>query len=311
MKLKAYPVIYSRTKLVDFGPDFIIRPEGLHYSDAARYIQDAMIGIDFLKGVRYCVFNVKDYCICGGIACISKELVNKIGNMPIFGDYSDYLTDIKGRSIACFIGFAIAKKDIQPGIIPKIDLKDYWEVYLKYIKNQWRKNQTTSEEIREPIEIEAKQFSEPVISVTSEQHFGKEAFIETENNIQDILDICFNRCLNGQEVSFISNIDSPDVFKRLHYHSVSVPGSVCENLKRLEEREERQRKIQEERNKNSSVKQGNNTEDWRGNKEYKKKENYQIPHYQKEKNPNGSGLMVGVAAAIVVILIIVWLISRQ
>ena len=89
MKLKAYPVIYSRTKLADFGPDFIIRPEGLHYSDAARYIQDAMIGIDFFKGVRYCVFNVKDYCICGGIACISKKLVNKIGNMPIFGDYSD------------------------------------------------------------------------------------------------------------------------------------------------------------------------------------------------------------------------------
>ena len=80
--MKAYPLIYSRTKNVDFVPDFLTRPENLDCQTALKYVGNAMANLDTLKTIRYSAFSVGDYCICGGISCITKYLVEELKKIP-------------------------------------------------------------------------------------------------------------------------------------------------------------------------------------------------------------------------------------
>ena len=49
--MKGYPLIYSRTKNVDFVPDFLARPKDFDCQTALKYVKNAMENLDFVKGI--------------------------------------------------------------------------------------------------------------------------------------------------------------------------------------------------------------------------------------------------------------------
>lgn len=214
--MKAYPLIYSRTKNVDFVPDFLTRPKDLDCQTALKYVGNAMANLDTLKTIRYSAFSVGDYCICGGVSCITKYLVEELKKSDITFPsqlVSEYLRDCKGRSTACFIGFAIPKpkpkSEVRSGKIPNIPLSKYWEEYLKYLKHQWDKSTTHSEELNfPPVTLNEKTYSSNY-KPEFEPIQGKKVIRNQKEKLQDTLDYFFDKILNkgSQDSSFISDID--------------------------------------------------------------------------------------------------------
>ena len=232
--MKAYPLIYSRTKNVDFVPDFLVRPEDLDWQTALKYVENAMANLDILKTIRYSAFSVGDYCICGGISCITKYLVEELKKSDITFPsqiVSEYLRDCKGRSTACFIGFAISKSEVRSGKIPDIPLSKYWDVYLEYLKHQWDKSTTHSEKLNfPPVTLDEKTYSsnsEPKFELIQ----GKKVVRNQKETLQGTLDYFFDQILNkGSQDSFISDIDRNE-WDALKFTCASVSDDFYRALK--------------------------------------------------------------------------------
>jgi len=229
--MKAYTLIYSRTKNVDFVPDFLTRPADLDWQTALKYVGNAVASLDTLNAIRYSAFSVGNYCICGGISCLTKELVEQIKISPsALQEVSEYLKDCKGRSIACFIGFAIPKSEVRSGRIPDVQLSDYWDNYLKHLKKQWDNAVTSSEKLDslnfEPIELKEKTYSS-LYKPALEEVKGKTIVRNFSENVQGTLDYYFDRILNKKEdVSFISDIIYKSDWDTLNFNNISVSDSL-------------------------------------------------------------------------------------
>lgn len=237
--MKAYPLIYSRTKNVDFVPDFLTRPKDLDCQAALKYVENAMANLDTLKTIRYSAFSVENYCICGGISCVTKYLVEELkksGSTFDFQAASEYLRDCKGRSTACFIGFAIptkseVKSEVRSGKIPDIPLSKYWDVYLEYLKHQWDKSITHSEKLNfPPVTLDEKTYSsnyEPKFELIQ----GKKVVRNQKETLQGTLDYFFDQILNkGSQDSFISDIDRNE-WDALKFTCASVSDDFYRALK--------------------------------------------------------------------------------
>lgn len=147
MSIKVYPLIYSRTKHVDFVPDFLARPADLDYKIANKFVTFAMenVAMDSNDIQRYVVFSVGKYCIAG-TACITSNIA--------LADDEEYIRDEGGKKIQAFIGIAV-DKSANNTEIPMLSNEKYREIYLKYLKKQWNETRTHSEECTEPeIELE-------------------------------------------------------------------------------------------------------------------------------------------------------------
>ena len=57
--MKAYPLIYSRTKYIDFVPDFLARPDNIDYILANRFTKTAMSQLEMIGKIRYAIFLVE------------------------------------------------------------------------------------------------------------------------------------------------------------------------------------------------------------------------------------------------------------
>lgn len=240
--MNAYPLIYSRTKNVDFVPDFLVRPEDLDWQTALKYVENAMANLDILKTIRYSVFSVGNYCICGGISCVTKYLVEELKKSDSnFQAVSEYLRDCKGRSIACFIGFAIPKSpksEVRSGSIPNIPLSKNWSVYLEYLKHQWDKSTTHSEELElnfPPVTLDEKTYSS---NDNPEPEFEpiqrKKVIRNQKEKLQKILDYFFDQILNkGSQDSFISGICYRDEWDALNFNHASVSEGFYNTLKSI------------------------------------------------------------------------------
>lgn len=233
--MNAYPLIYSRTKNVDFVPDFLVRPEDLDWQTALKYVENAMANLDTLKTIRYSVFSVGDYCICGGISCITKYLVEELKKSNSTFDFqaaSEYLRDCKGRSTACFIGFAIPKSKVQSGRIPNILLSKYWKEYLKYLKPQWDKSTTHSEKLNfPPIKLDEKTYSSKR-KPEFESIQRKKVIRNQKEKLQETLDYFFDQILNkDSQDSFISDICNRNEWDSLKFTCASVSDDFYRALK--------------------------------------------------------------------------------
>lgn len=232
--MNAYPLIYSRTKNVDFVPDFLTRPKDLDCQAALKYVENAMANLDTLKTIRYSAFSVGKYCICGGISCVTKYLVEELkksGSTFDFQAASEYLRDCKGRSTACFIGFAIPKSKVRSGRIPNIPLSKYWKEYLEYLKHQWDKSTTHSEELNfPPVTLDEKTYSSND-KPEFEQIQEKKVIRNQKEKLQGTLDYFFDQILNkGSQDSFISDIDRNE-WDALKFTCASVSDDFYRALK--------------------------------------------------------------------------------
>lgn len=224
--MKAYPLIYSRTQKADFVPDFLVRPADLDYQRALGYVRNAMTNLDISNVIRYCAFSVGTYHICGGISCISKQLVATLGSS--FDNVAEYLADEKGRKVACFIGFAIPDEEAKPGIIPDITLSDYWDYYLEYLKHQWKSVATKSEILTLPC-IDLKEKPYIAKNMQSAKSIARKNIIQnfSGENRQAILENYFDRILNQKEdVSFLSDVSSKNEWDELVFTDVSVSDNL-------------------------------------------------------------------------------------
>lgn len=239
--MKAYPLIYSRTKNFDFVPDFLARPKDLDCQLALRYVKNAMSGLDFIQDIRYTVFSIGKYCICGGIACISLNLVAKLKKIvPDFAsnypDAGEYLKDGKGRPLACFIGIAVPKSEVGKGMIPDISLEQYWKVYLEYLKHQWLEKRNTSSEQFDfpPIDgIKGKKYVNNESVMKKETLDGRTVIINYAECKQQTLDYFFHAVLKGDEDdSFITEIQNQSDWNALYFKSAAVSESLYSALKK-------------------------------------------------------------------------------
>lgn len=224
--MKAYPLIYSRTQKADFVPDFLVRPTDLDYQRALGYVRNAMTNLDISNVIRYCAFSVGTYHICGGISCISKQLVATLGSS--FDNVAEYLADEKGRKVACFIGFAIPDEEAKPGIIPDITLSDYWDYYLEYLKHQWKSVATKSEILTLPC-IDLKEKPYIAKNMPSAKSIAGKIIIQNflGENRQAILENYFDRILNRKgDVSFLSDVSSKNEWDELVFTDVSVSDNL-------------------------------------------------------------------------------------
>lgn len=235
--MKGYPLIYSRTKNFDFVPDFLARPKDLNWRLALKYVKNAIDDLDLVQGIRYTAFSVDDYCVCGGIACISSRLIDKIkassiGIMQNYSDIAEYLRDCKGRNIACFIGIAIPKSEVRKGVIPDISLERYWEIYLQYLKHQWfSETETHSEEVDSPsIDISEKRYIGSF--VPQKEVFGNRSVITNySSHEQQTLDYFFNSIFSGNGDSFITEIRNRREWDSLNFKNAAVDEQLYRGLK--------------------------------------------------------------------------------
>lgn len=142
-KVKEYPLIYGRTYKLDYISGFLLRPDDFDAAVGTRYVSRALQDVKYCGGIRYAVFPVGEYIVYGGIACVSKILLDKIRNVSgeelgqEILDFEKYLHDYSGREISFFAGFAVKREDIEPGYVPKLDLTDTFRVYYEKIKENW------------------------------------------------------------------------------------------------------------------------------------------------------------------------------
>ena len=264
--MKGYPLIYSRTKNKDFVPDFLARPKDLDCREALKYVGNAMENLDFIQGIRYTAFPVGNYCVCGGIACISARLVERLKVLSIgftsrYSDAAEYLRDNKGRNIACFIGIAIPKSEAKQDMIPNIPLEQYWEIYLEYLKHQWLSETSTHSEQLDmpPIDIVEKRYSgafKPEI-----EKYGTHSVIKAYSmHAQQILDYFFHSIMSGGDESIITEIYNRKDLENLNFKTAAVSDALYQTLKSSPDAKESLRK-------GGNAKQGGDVIIQRGQKE--------------------------------------------
>lgn len=325
--MNAYPLIYSRTKNVDFVPDFLVRPEDLDWQTALKYVGNAMANLDTLKTIRYSAFSVGDYCICGGISCITKYLVEELKKSDITFPsqiVSEYLRDCKGRSTACFIGFAIPKSKGRSGKIPDIPLSKYWDVYLEYLKHQWDKSTTHSEELNfPPVTLDEKTYSsnyKPKFELIQ----GKKVVRNQKETLQGTLDYFFDQILNkGSQDSFISDIDRNE-WDALKFTCASVSDDFYRVLKSTPQTTATQEdpfgSIMGMRKSERSAPVSNDDSEMksymRGQIKTSPKpptthsnSDYQRPSHETGSKKNNANLVMGIVAAAVLVVVIVAIIA--
>lgn len=264
MSIKVYPVIYSRTKNVDYVPDFLARPADLDFREANKFVEFAMGELN--SGKRYAVFSAGNYCIAG-TACMTKELAQS-------GD-EEYTKDKfgRGRNMIAFIGIAVNKGRTTD--IPLLSDEKYWEIYLKYIKKQWDEPTTHSEKCSEP-EIELETITPNSYKPATELLLGKNIITEFDYNSksQEIFNYYFAENLKiGSSCSFVSReIESLNDLNKSPFNCIVLNDYKIKTFKDKDDRikEEEREKAQKERlhKKMQSQSSGNNDMS-EGNENYK------------------------------------------
>lgn len=214
MKVKAYPLIYSRILNDDYPNGFLARPEDLDVSVATKYVIPAMENIQHVGGIRHTVFPVGEYLIYGGVACVAGKLVERIlQNKHIDFPYEEYQADKAGRPLIFFIGFALRKSELIRNEIPDIDLYSTYRIYLSYLEKQWH-NQNATTDFSKEIELNTHlcNFSEPQHIRVGEKHILSNY---REDDFQQTIDYYFAGMAwrQGGDFSFLSNVLSDDAVR--------------------------------------------------------------------------------------------------
>lgn len=269
-KVKAYPLIYGRTYELDYISGFLLRPDDFDAAVGTRYVSRALQDVKYCGGIRYAVFPVGEYIVYGGVACVSKILLNKIrnGSGEKLGheilDFEKYLHDSSGREISFFAGFAVKKKEIKPGYVPKLDLTDTFRVYYEKIKENWDARDLTTIS-SEAMDVETVKYDEGGFSpkyYDDPTGLLKDLKIlenYKEDHYQEIIDYYFvQMCKNPSiEESFFSGSFSKEAvgspFKRTSLYGTTFQKFLSEleaeqkKKAEMQEKQKKQEKTQESR----------------------------------------------------------------
>lgn len=235
--MKSYPLIYSRTKNHDFLPQFLVRPELINTNEALCYVSDIINEIELSKEMRYVVFPVGDFCICG-ISWVTRRIYDKLcrdhaGFTFEHKDDNVYCVDYTGRGTIVFIGIAIPKSEAENGHIPDIELTDYWDYYIQYLKKQWElEEEKVHTEILDtpPLEIKEKIYSGSFVPET-EKINDKTIINNYSGHEKETLEYFCSHILSGEDMSFISDINSVKMWSELKFDNAVVPPNLISAIK--------------------------------------------------------------------------------
>lgn len=225
--MNAYPVIYSRTKYVDFLPDFIVKPADLEFNSVKNYINNVISDLDTVSDVRYFAFPAERYAIFG-IACFSKLLAELVSDQVDTTAYSDYISDDKGRRMSCVIGYAVPMAEIAD--VPIVSLTDYWNSYITLIKDQWfLESHTHTTIISIPMPLTKSDFSNnmPGFSPLS----GKYVIKSKDADAKSVVSIFVRDILNGKRSSYISDVNTPELFSKLAFTHATISEDLERRIK--------------------------------------------------------------------------------
>lgn len=234
--MKAYPLIYSRTKYIDFVPDFLARPDNIDYILANRFTKTAMSQLEMIGKIRYAIFPVEKY-VCMGIAASTKTIVEAINSrnsnyINQHPDIDEYLKDTKGRKTNCFIGLAIPISEIASNKVPDITLEEYMDMYLDYLKHQWNnEDKTESETLKEaPLDIREKNYN-PSFSLDFETIGEKKIVKNYESNESSVISYYFHIIAEGKNESFVTDINDRNEWNNMLFTSAVVDKNLLPSLK--------------------------------------------------------------------------------
>lgn len=195
--IECYPVIYTRTFTCDYFANFHAKPDFIDVQWARKYILSAMDSIDTLDSSgREIVFSNDEYLVFG-IVSYTSDLINKCAiSENEKGNLRNYAFDCKKRHIYGFFGFALYKTNKQ---IPKVEAKDYLDIFKEYIIPAW--NQT---------------YSETKISTG--------VLLNQDNDIK----VTTNSSASRNEINFYSNTNN--LFKEFICKAASERVSYCSNI---------------------------------------------------------------------------------
>ena len=234
--MKAYPLIYSRTKYIDFVPDFLARPDNIDYILANRFTKTAMSQLEMIGKIRYAIFPVEKY-VCIGIAASTKTIVEAINSrnsnyINRHPDIDEYLKDTKGRKTNCFIGVAIPVSEIPRNKIPDITLEEYMDMYLDYLKHQWNnEDKTESETLKEaPLDIRERDYI-PSFNIDFEMVGEKKIVKNYESNENAVIAHFFHMISEGKNESFVTDINDRNEWNNMLFTSAVVDKNLLPSLK--------------------------------------------------------------------------------
>ncbi len=227
--MKAYPVIYSRTKHVDFLPDFIVKPTDLNFNGVNRYINNVNADLETVSGVRYFAFPAERYVVFG-IACYSKILAELVLDQCDIDKYSDFISDDKRRRVSCVIGYAVPTSETAD--VPCVSLRDYWDSYIALIKDQWFLESRTQTTISSPITLKIRDLTKNIPEFSP---LGGENVIKSpETDAGSVASIFVKKILNRERSSFISDVNTTELFDKLAFTHATISEELERKIKRAQ-----------------------------------------------------------------------------
>ncbi len=246
-KIKAYPLIYSRTKFVDCVNGGIVRPHNIDTEKASEYMMASMHRIEYLdNGIRYCVFRTGEYIIYGGTACIPQKLVKRIKQIEkkeqLDLDYDDYLTDKFGRPVIFFIGFAVKASNFPKRKTIKLSLFETYKKYIEFLKDQWNSPTTKAKLLSENdgIELELVDYNQNSFKPDFHSEFCENInFVKNfdEDKYESYINYFFTEMINNpnKDLSFLSNVFPDDVTADYSFKNISLcQGTPTECINHIE-----------------------------------------------------------------------------
>ena len=235
--MKAYPLIYTRTKNRDFCEPFLYYPYDLDTAKSSSYINNVQNDAEFVELYRTAVFCDEMYCFYG-ICGVSEKILSFLCNNDekFKNEHSDdhqYCKDFRGRNTKFFVGVAVPKTEMKKDFIPDIKLKDFWNIYIRFLKEQWDKeeNEVTTMKVGTPvIDIDEKKYVsdfEPLVekvgTLTAVKNYA--------GNEQKMIDYFLDQIVKGNNVSFITDVATKQLCQNLKFTHAVIPDSVIQALK--------------------------------------------------------------------------------
>lgn len=317
--MKVYPVIYGRTNKLDYISDFLLRPEDFDSKIAIKYVSKSLNDVKYCGGIRHAIFKVDNYVVYGGIACVSEKLVSRIvadyeiAEVP--RKYMNFLSDSSGREISFFAGFAIPKYEIKVNMIPRVDLKYAYEIYLSQLEKCWDAI-TLETQISEAIEVECDEY----VGNFKPRYFDYKncRILEnySEEKYREIMNYFFVEMCKNENCSFLSTslyeeVKSGSQFKVTSLYDCSIMKlksdedvSIKEPTKKYDTLSDTVKKVSDigdSENDNKNISGIKTVEDL-------KKKPMSVPKKQQGKK---SILLVCIIVAIIVVLIVLILIQGK
>ncbi|WP_406042108.1 hypothetical protein [Succinimonas sp.] len=223
---KAEVLIHTRTKQCDFPSQFTVSPSMVD-SDLMEKIRKQVLlstsSIDSLpeNEVRQLVYSCGNYVIAGMVSFLKNFADSNT-------DDERFFYDIKGRVIFAFVGL-VFEKDETNQKIPTINKNILWNIFKDNISDIWER---TVIELKRGVTAELDFENETPLepSAKAENVLGVTMYLSGSDD-SSIFSYWLSRALNGENVSFCSNITDIRRVEDKQFNVITTTANIIQRMK--------------------------------------------------------------------------------